>query len=147
MSRTRRIAPEAARVLLGLVFFVFGLNGFLHFIPQPPPEGVAATFMGGLAATGYFFPLLKGTEVIGGALLLSNRFVPLALTVLAPVIVNIFAFHAALDPKGLPIAVLVVALEISLAYVNRKAFAPILTAKTARLAEPRSIELEPSPAE
>ncbi len=146
MSRARRIAPEVARVVLGLVFFVFGLNGFLHFIPQPPPSGVAATFMGGLAATGYFFPLLKTTEVLGGALLLSNRFVPLALTMLAPIIVNIFAFHAALAPEGMPIAVLVLGLEIALAYANRKAFAPILTARLERPAEPVAT-LEPSPAE
>ena len=77
MSPARRIVPEIARVVLGLVFFVFGLNGFLHFLPQPPHEGVSATFLGGLAASGYFFPLLKGTEVITGALLLAKRFVPL----------------------------------------------------------------------
>lgn len=146
MSRAHRIAPEVARVLLGLVFFVFGLNGFLHFIPEPSHDGVAATFLGGLAASGYFFPLLKGTEVVAGALLLANRFVPLALVVLAPVIVNIVAFHAALDPKGLGLAIVLLALEIGLAYAHRKAFAPILSARTAdRMA--RALELEPTPAE
>ena len=145
MSRTRRFAPEVARVLLGLVFFVFGLNGFLHFIPQPPPSGVVATFTGGLAATGYFFPLLKGTETIAGALLLSRRFVPLALVVLAPILVNIVAFHAFLAPSGLPLAVVLVALEIGLAYANRAAFAPILAARAEKDAPPaRSLEAAPA---
>lgn len=146
MSRARRIVPEVARVLFGLVFFVFGLNGFLHFIPQPPHEGVAATFLGGLAASGYFFPLLKATEVTAGALLLAKRFVPLALVVLAPVVVNIFAFHAALDRSGLGMAVVLVALEIGLAWANRKAFAPILAARSEKR-EPRVADLEPAPAE
>src|SRR5438132_7666163 len=96
--------PAAARILLGLVFFVFGLNGFLHFIPQPPMEGPPAQFIGAMLATGYLFPLLKTTEVLGGLLLLSGRLVPLALTVLAPVVVNIVAFHLFLAPSGLPIA-------------------------------------------
>lgn len=146
MSRARRIAPEVARVLLGLVFFVFGLNGFLHFMPQPPHEGAAATFLGGLAASGYFFPLLKGTEVLVGTALLANRFVPLALVVLAPILVNIFAFHAALDRGGLGMAVVLVALEIGLAYAHRKAFAPILAAKSSK-DESRAADLEPAPAE
>ena len=145
MSRARRIAPEVARVLLGLVFFVFGLNGFLNFLPQPPHEGVALTFLGGLAASGYFFPLLKGTEVLAGATLLSNRFVPLALVVLAPIVVNIFAFHAALDRSGLGLAVVLVALEIGLAWAHRKAYAPLFAAKT--VASAPSAELEPAPAE
>ena len=145
MSNIRRIAPEAARVLLGLVFFVFGLNGFLHFIPQPPHDGVAATFLGGLGASGYFFPLLKGTETLAGALLLANRFVPLALTVLAPIVVNIFAFHAALDASGLPIAALLVALEVGLAYAHRTTFAPLLAARSRRTARAVA-ELAPAPA-
>jgi uncharacterized membrane protein YphA (DoxX/SURF4 family) len=119
----------AARLVLGLIFFVFGLNGFLHFIPQPPVTGTAGTFMGGLAATGYFFPLLKSVEVAAGLLLLINRFVPLALTLLAPIAVNIFAFHAFLAPGGLPVAVLVVAAEIGLARAYRAAFAPMLQAR------------------
>jgi hypothetical protein len=61
MTRTQYKVKTAARLLLGAIFFVFGLNGFLHFIPQPPPTGLAAVFAGGLGASGYFFPLLKGT--------------------------------------------------------------------------------------
>jgi uncharacterized membrane protein YphA (DoxX/SURF4 family) len=119
-----------ARILLGLIFFVFGLNGFLHFIPQPPPTGTTATFVGGLAATGYFFPLLKAVEVISGLLLLLNRFVPLALVMLAPIVVNILAFHAVLAPSGLPLALLVLVLELGLARAYRASFAPLLRART-----------------
>jgi uncharacterized membrane protein YphA (DoxX/SURF4 family) len=116
--------PTVARVLLGLVFFVFGLNGFLHFLPQPPPPTGALAFMGGLASTGYFFPLLTATEVIGGALLLAG-FVPIALTLLAPIIVNIVAFHAFLAPGNWPVVGIVLVSEIYLAIVNRAAFAPL----------------------
>jgi uncharacterized membrane protein YphA (DoxX/SURF4 family) len=127
-----RHLPTVGRVLLGLIFFVFGLNGFLNFLPQPSnePEGALA-FAGALFKTGYMFPLLKGTEVIVGALLLSNRFVPLALTVVAPIIVNIFAFHAFLAPAGLGLAVVIVGLEVSLAWTYREAFRPMLTSRVA----------------
>ena len=116
----------AARLLLGAVFTVFGLNGFLHFIPVPHPEGNALAFMGGLAASGYFFPLLKATEIITGVLLLSGRLVPLALTVLAPIVLNIVLYHALLAPAGLALPVLVLALELYLAWSYRDAFRPML---------------------
>lgn len=129
MQTLRTHAPTAARVLLGLVFTVFGLNGFFGFLPQPPVPPAAGAFLGALAATGYFFPLLKATEVTAGLLLLGNRFVPLALAVLAPIIVNIVAFHAFLAPGGLPIAALVLGLELFLAWSYRDAFASVLTAR------------------
>jgi uncharacterized membrane protein YphA (DoxX/SURF4 family) len=119
----------AARILLGLVFTVFGLNGFLHFLPQPPMSGPPAEFAGALMATGYMFPLIKGTEVVSGLLLLSGRFVPLALTLLAPVIVNIVGFHAFLAPSGIVLPLLVVALEVSVAWSYRSAFRPMLRAR------------------
>ena len=118
----------AARVALGLVFFVFGLNGFLHFLPQPPITGPAGTFLGALVGTGYMFPLIKGTEVAGGALLLLGRYVPLALTVLAPVIVNIVAFHAFLAPSGIALPLVVLALELSLAWAYRVSYRTVLEA-------------------
>jgi uncharacterized membrane protein YphA (DoxX/SURF4 family) len=121
-------ATTGARILLGLVFFFSGLNGFLHFIPQPPLAGPVAVFMGGLAATRYFFPLLAATQTISGAALLSGRFVPLALTVLAPVIVNIVAFHLFVSTTGLPMAFVVFAIEVFLAWSYRSAFLPILRA-------------------
>jgi len=124
-------AAIVARYLFGIVFFVFGLNGFLHFLPQPPMSGPPADFAGALFATGYMFPLIKGTEVIASLLLLSNRFVPLALAMLAPVIVNIVGFHAFLAPSGLALPFVCLALEVFLAYAYRAAFAPMLQAKTA----------------
>jgi hypothetical protein len=102
----------------------------LHFLPSPPLPAAAGVFLGGLASSGYFFPLLKGTEVIAGLFLLSNRFVPLALTLLAPIIVNIIAFHTFLAPSfGLPLTIL--ALEIFLAWAYRDAFRPMLRARVA----------------
>ena len=113
-----------ARVLLGLAFFVFGLNGFLHFIPQPPMSGPPADFVGAMIATGYLWSFVKGTEVVAGALLLSGRFVPLALTVLAPVMLNILAFHVFLAPAGLPVPIVLLALELFLAWSYRSTFRP-----------------------
>jgi putative oxidoreductase len=107
------------------------LNGFFHFLPQPPMSGPPADFIGALLATGYLFPLLKGTEVITGTLLLSGRLVPLALTVLAPVVVNIVGFHLFLAPSGLPLALVVVALGVFLAWSYRSAFSGILNLNAA----------------
>jgi uncharacterized membrane protein YphA (DoxX/SURF4 family) len=131
MNAISRFAPSAARVLLGLVFFVFGLNGFLQFIPQPPAPDKAMAFLGALAATGYMFPLIKSVEVIGGALLLSNRFVPLALAIVAPNVVNIVLFHSVLAPGGLPVALFVLGLELFTAWSYRGAYASMLQARNA----------------
>jgi uncharacterized membrane protein YphA (DoxX/SURF4 family) len=130
MSTLRRHVPTAARLFLGLVFTVFGLNFFLHFLPMPPAPPRAAAFAGALFASGYLFPLLKVTEVAAGLLLLSGRFVPLALAVLAPIIVNIVGFHLFLEPSGLAIPLAVLAAEIYLARKYRAAFAPMLRART-----------------
>src|SRR5713226_1475649 len=92
-DRGMRIAMIIARTLLGLIFFVFGLSGFLHFIPNPPPPPPAGQFFGALAATGYMIPLIFTAQVLGGALLLLGLAVPFALIILAPVIVNILLFH------------------------------------------------------
>jgi hypothetical protein len=116
------------RYLLGVVFFVFGLNGFLNFIPMPPPQGAAGAFLGALAATGYMFPLIKATEMIGGALLLGNRFVPLALTLLAPVLVNILAFHSVIAPAN-PLVFVMLFAEVYLAWAYRDAFRPMLASQ------------------
>ncbi len=106
-----------ARVIYGLMFFVFGLNGFLNFIPMPTtlPEKLT-TFTGGLMASGYFFPLLKGTEMICGALILIGAFVPLALVILAPIVLNIFLVHLFLDPSGLVMAVIIGLFQIYLSF-------------------------------
>jgi uncharacterized membrane protein YphA (DoxX/SURF4 family) len=131
MTRAKRIAISTVRVVFGLAFFVFGLDGFLHFLPQPttpPPEGAMA-FAIALMKSGYMFPLIKGTELVAGALLLSNRFVPLALVLLAPVVVNIVAFHAFLAPAGLGIAIAVLAVELALAWAYRGAYRPLLASR------------------
>ncbi|MDP9339070.1 MAG: hypothetical protein M3P45_09400 [Acidobacteriota bacterium] len=119
-----KIAALISRFLLGLIFVVFGLNGFLHFIPMPPPTGVAGQFFGAIFASHYYV-VIFGLQVIGGLLLLINRFVPLALVLLAPVIVNIFFFHVLMAPAGLPLAIVVVILWAILAVRNKQYFAGI----------------------
>jgi uncharacterized membrane protein YphA (DoxX/SURF4 family) len=121
----------AARILLGLVFFVFGLNFFLHFLPQPPMPAAAGAFAGAMFATGYLFVVLKVVEVASGALLLAGRFVPLALALLAPIVVNIVLFHAFLAPAGLVVPLVVLVLEIFLAWSYRGAYRPMLAARVA----------------
>jgi uncharacterized membrane protein YphA (DoxX/SURF4 family) len=124
-------APATARVLLGLIFAVVGLNGFLNFIPQPStpmPDGAVA-FSVALFKSGYMMPLVSGTQLAVGVLLLSNRFVPLALAVIAPVIVNIIAFHLFLAPAMIGMALLVLALELYLAWAYRAAYRPLLAAR------------------
>ena len=127
--------PTAARILLGFLFFAGGLANLLNLTPQTPlPEGAAA-FADALMKTGYMLPLIFGTQFIVGTLLLANRFVPLALALLAPFVVNSVAFHAFLEPSGRPVALAVLALEIYLAWAYRKAYRSMLAAKTAPGAE------------
>jgi putative oxidoreductase len=130
MNTISKHLPTAARIFLGLVFTVFGLNFFLHFIPQPPAPPQADAFVGALVAGGYLMPLLATTQVLAGLLLLRNRFVPLALAVLAPIVVNIVGFHLALAPAGLPVALAVLAAQLYLAWALREAIAPMLRART-----------------
>jgi len=95
-------------------------------MPAPPEK--AGAFLGALAAAGYMFPLIKVTEIVAGLAILSGRFVPLALTVLAPVMVNILAYHGALDPAGLALPVVLTAVGLYLAYAYRGAFKGVLEA-------------------
>jgi putative oxidoreductase len=125
-----KIASIIARYLLGLIFLVFGLNGFLHFIPMPPPKGLAAQFGGAIFASHYWV-VVFGLQVIGGVLLLVNRFVPLALVLLGPVIVNIFFFHALMAPEGLPLAIVVVVLWSILAVRYKQYLAGIFVQRAA----------------
>jgi hypothetical protein len=117
-----------SRILLGFIFFASGLNGVLQLVAPPAMAGSAATFMEGLVASGYVFPVLFATYILAGGALLANRFVPLALVLLAPAIVNIFALHVLLAPHGLPMALGVVALEIFLAWRYREAYRPLFRA-------------------
>ena len=130
MNHAVNRTQTAARLVLGLLFAVFGLNGFLGFIPQPPHGGEAGAFLGALAATGYMFPLIKGTELMAGLLLLSNRAVPFALTLLAPVVVNILAFHAFLEPATFAIPLVALALGLYLAWTERAAYAPLFASRS-----------------
>jgi putative oxidoreductase len=113
-----------ARVLLGLVFVVFGSNAFLHFIPMPPMQGQAGAFIGALINSGYIYPIAM-LQVIGGLLLLIGRFIPLGLTLLGPVIVNIMLYHIFLDPSGLPMACVISILALFLLWIYRFRFPAI----------------------
>lgn len=116
-----------ARIVLGLIFFVFGLNGFLQFMPAPPPmPEKAMAYMGGLMQSGYFFPVLKGTEVLMGLLLLTGRFVPLALVVLSPIVIHITLFHTMLTPFN-PVVAILLACQIYLGYSYRDKFRPLFS--------------------
>lgn len=118
--------PLVARILLGAFFFVFGLNGFFHFLPQPELPEPATSFMGALAESGYFMVFLKLTETTCGFLLLIGRFVPLALTVLAPVVLNIVLFHLFLAPSGILPGVVALVLGLYLAWAYRGSFRGVL---------------------
>ena len=124
-----KIAMIIVRTLVGLLF-IFGAVAFFFSLVTPPPmKGAIKTFNEGLAASGYFFTLLKVTELVCGILLVSGRFVPLALVILSPIVINILMVHIFLDRTGLPVAIFLVAAFIFLGYYYRKAFAPLLTPK------------------
>jgi putative oxidoreductase len=121
-----KIATVIVRVLLGLVFVVFGSNFFLHFIPQPPPSpGLANDYFKVFAASGYLY-VVGALQLLSGLLLLIGRFVPLALTVLAAMIFNILVFHVLMAPEGLPMAITVAVLDVFLIWSYRDRFAGIL---------------------
>jgi len=121
------IATVIARVLLGLIFVVFGSNAFLQFLPMPPlPKGVTGEYLHAFFASGYAY-VVGGFQVIGGLLLLVGRFVPLGLTILGAIIVNIWLFHILMAPEGLGPAILVAALELFLVWRYRDAFKGILS--------------------
>jgi putative oxidoreductase len=117
-----------AQVLLGLLFLVFGLNGFLHFIPAPQPTGIPGQFFGAMYVSHYLSAIWV-VQIVGGALLLINRFVPGALSILAPVLVNIALFHTFMAPVGYAPAVIAILLWSIVFYQHRAAFRPLLTAK------------------
>jgi putative oxidoreductase len=123
-----KILTNISRFLLALIFTTFGLNGFLHFIPMPPPGGVAGQFFGALFVSNYLVPIFA-LQLISGVLLLVNRFVPLALTILAAIIVNILLFHVLMNPAGLGLAVLVTILWGVVFVSVRSAFAGIFQAR------------------
>jgi putative oxidoreductase len=121
-----KIATVIVRLLLGLVFVVFGANGFLQFLPMPPlPQGLVGEFLHAFFASGYVY-VIAGCELIGGLLLLIGRFVPLGLTILGPIIVNIVLFHLLLASEGLGLAIVIAVLFLFLLWRYWTAFAPLL---------------------
>ncbi len=120
-----KIVTLIARILLGLVFLVFGLNGFLNFLNTgPAPTGLAGQFLGALILSHYYW-VVAALQIAGGLLLLVNRFVPLALVLLGPVIVNIICFHVFMNPSGAPPAAVVTVLWLIVFYRNRQHFSGI----------------------
>lgn len=129
-TKLKSYSVTGARILLGLIYFVFGLNFFLNFIPNDAQHGAAAgNFIGGLFGSGYFFPFLKVLEVVLGAFLLIRLFVPLSLVILAPITLNIFLFHAFLEPATVGLSVVMVVLNVALLWAYREYYKPILQIK------------------
>lgn len=123
-----KIAVLIARILLGLIFVFFGLNGFLHFLPSPPIPGLAGQYLGALVASHYVLAI-SGLQVIGGILMLAGRYIPIALIILGPIIVNILLFHATMAPAGIGPGLLTAVLWIIVFIGVRRAFDGVFAAK------------------
>jgi hypothetical protein len=118
-----------ARYLLGALLLFSVANVVFHFVPQPPMPAAAQAFFGGLLSAPYFLGLLKGTEFLVALAVLSNRFVPLALVVLAPITINVVLFHFVLAPEGAPVAVALLVLHLITAWSRRDSYRTVLAAK------------------
>lgn len=123
-----KIAVLITRTLLGLIYFGFGLAFLLHLMPSKPAPGLAGEFSKGLFMSGYFFPFLKITETLCGLFLLINKFTPLFLAIIFPVTLNIFLFHAFLEPSGLAMVAPMLLINLFLGYAYRKYYAGLFTA-------------------
>ena len=119
-----RTASQIARYLLGLIFLVFGLNGFFHFLHTPGPTGVAAQFFGAIFVS-HFYVVIFLLQIVPALLLLANRYVPLALTILGPIIFNIVCIDLFMIRAGLPLAIVITVLWLLVAYSVRSAFSGI----------------------
>src|SRR5580658_1013846 len=124
-----RTLSVIARYLAGVIFLIFGLNGFLNFLPLPAPGGVAGQFMGALYVSHYLW-VIFAFQVVAAILLLVNRYVPLAVAILAPIIVNILVFHALMAPSGLPLALFVAVLWAVIFIGVRPAFAGLFQSRS-----------------
>ncbi len=124
MSKVKMIA----RILLGLMVLIFGLNKFFQFIPMPPLPQEATDFMGAMAKTGYLLPIVAIVEIITGILLLLKKFVPLALVILFPVLLNAFLFHLFLDLPGIGGAAFAIAMNVYLFLAHKESYQEILKA-------------------
>lgn len=123
-----KLIAKVARILLGTGFLVFGLNGLFPFLPIPPARPAAEQLIGALIQTGYFFQMVKLIEVLVGALLVLNRFVPLALLLLAPIWFGITSIHLFLNPEGLPLMLVLLGLSLVLVREHWARFRPVLSA-------------------
>lgn len=124
-----KVTVLICRLLLGFLYLVFGLDYFLHFIPyQPVHTGAAGEFKAGLFAAGYFYPMQKVIQVLGGISLLVNRYAPFSAVVLFPISLNVFLFHTLLAPSGWPMGVLLLLPNILLGFGYKKYYAPMFTA-------------------
>jgi putative oxidoreductase len=121
-----KVVVVIARLLLGLMFVFFGLNGFLNFLPSPPLTGVSGAFLGALITSHYVF-LVCAVQFLAGLLLLVNQFLPLGLALLAPVIANIVTYHLTMQRSGSQLAILAAVLWVFLAWKFRAYFAPLVT--------------------
>ncbi len=111
-----------AKAILGTAFIVFGANGFLHFLPLPPPASASVTqFLGLLESTGYL-KVVKALEIVGGVLILGGRLAPLGLLILGPILVNIVLYDVFMDPRGLPLGIVLGALALLIGYRHREHF-------------------------
>ena len=125
-----KIVILIARLLFGLICVVFGLNGFLNFLSMGPmPTGLAGQFISALILSHYFWAV-AALQIIGGVLLLVNRFVPLALLLLGPVIVNILLYHVFLNPAGIGLAIVVAILWLIVFYGHRQYFSGIFVQRS-----------------
>lgn len=120
-----KIAGIILRSLMGLLFLFASITYFFKLITPPPLEGAMKTFNQGIEAARYLMPTVKLIELLCGAAFLSGRLVPLALVLIAPIIVNIVLVHAFLDPKGLPVGLFLVLASGFLAYQNRERYKPL----------------------
>lgn len=144
MNTLTRLAPALARIALGLILTVSAVGHFLDLSPRPPLPHGAEQLALALAVSGYLMTLVKLVELVAGLLLLSGRAVPLAVVLVAPVVLNILLFHAFLAPAGLPIALVMTALLTALVVLHRGSFLPLLgdgRARRGRRAEKGALPL------
>ncbi|MBC7887020.1 MAG: DoxX family protein [Ferruginibacter sp.] len=130
------MATQVARVILGLIFLVFGLNGFFHFIPIPPAEGIAGEFAFGLSKAPYFYPFMMSVQVVAGVLLLSGLFVPFAVVLLFPITLHIVLFHLMLAPESLGMTLLIMTTHLLLIIKYWPVYKPVFNIPNAWKARP-----------
>ena len=123
-----KIAVLISRILLGLIFVFFGVNGYLNFLHAPMPTGQAGQYMGVMFGSFYMY-FVSLVQLVGGVLLLSGQFIPLALVLLGPVLVNVLLFHISFQPAGLPPALLSTVLWLIIFFGYRRAFAGVFAQK------------------